>query len=63
MSTDNSQKMYVLAGANGDKTGLGIALKVMGGDNVNILGKSFWLEGILAKDNTMTPYSVQVIKL
>jgi len=37
-----SAKMYRLNGANGDKTGLGITLKVMAGDNVAIWGKSFW---------------------
>lgn len=34
--------MYKLNGATGDKTGLGITLKVMAGDAVNIYGKSFW---------------------
>lgn len=32
----NSNKLYRLNGANGDKTGLGITLKVMAGDEVNI---------------------------
>jgi RHS repeat-associated protein len=39
---DNSAKMYKLNGATGDKTGLGITLKVMAGDIINILGKSYW---------------------
>lgn len=34
--------MYRLNGATGDKTGLGITLKVMTGDAVNIFAKSFW---------------------
>ena len=40
--TATSQKMYRLNGATGDKTGLGITLRVMSGDNVNIFGKSLW---------------------
>ena len=39
--TATSQKMYELSGS-GDKTGLAITLRVMAGDNINILGKSFW---------------------
>ena len=39
--TDNSQKLYRLHG-NGTKMGLGITLKVMAGDEVNIYGKSYW---------------------
>ncbi len=41
-TTDTSRVVYRLNGATGDKTGLGITLKVMAGDAVNILGKSFW---------------------
>jgi len=41
-TTATSAKMYKLNGATGDKTGLGITLKVMAGDNVDIRGKSFW---------------------
>jgi RHS repeat-associated protein len=37
-----SAKLYKLNGYSGDKTGLGITLKVMSGDTVNILGKSYW---------------------
>jgi RHS repeat-associated protein len=40
--TATSNKMYKLNGATGDKTGLGITLKVMSGDNVAIYGRSFW---------------------
>ena len=43
INTDaNSNKMYRLNAATGDKIGLGIAVKVMTGDNITILGKSFW---------------------
>jgi RHS repeat-associated protein len=38
----NSQKMYKLNGAAGVRTGLGITLKVMAGDEVGIYGKSIW---------------------
>ncbi|MEK7199795.1 MAG: hypothetical protein AAB212_07745, partial [Bacteroidota bacterium] len=41
-TTATSAKMYKLNGSTGDKTGLGITLRVMTGDTVNILGKSFW---------------------
>jgi RHS repeat-associated protein len=34
--------MYKLNGASGDKTGLGITMKVMSGDNIAIYGRSFW---------------------
>ncbi|SJZ85874.1 DUF6443 domain-containing protein [Sediminibacterium ginsengisoli] len=40
--TANSLKMYKLNGHSGDKSGLGITVKVMSGDNVMIYGKSFW---------------------
>jgi RHS repeat-associated protein len=41
-TTATSTKMYRLNAATGDKTGLGITIKVMAGDVVNMLGKSFW---------------------
>jgi RHS repeat-associated protein len=37
-----SQKLYKLNGSTGSKTGLGITLKVMAGDEVFIYGKSFY---------------------
>ena len=37
-----SSVVYKLNGASGDKTGLGITLKVMAGDAVDIYAKSFW---------------------
>ncbi len=40
----NSSRLYKLnatSGANNDKMGLGIVLKVMAGDNVKIFGKSY----------------------
>ncbi|HWR32612.1 MAG TPA: helix-turn-helix domain-containing protein, partial [Chitinophagaceae bacterium] len=39
----NSQKLYKL-NSNTNKTGLGIALKVMAGDKLDILGKSYYFE-------------------
>jgi len=41
-TASTSTKMYKLSGTGGDKTGLGITLKVMSGDVVNIWAKSFW---------------------
>ncbi|NNV55076.1 hypothetical protein GD597_06375 [Panacibacter sp. KCS-6] len=38
----NSKKLYKLNGAIGLKTGLGITLKVMSGDQVKIMGKSYY---------------------
>jgi len=37
-----SQKMYVLNAANNNRTGLSRVLKVMAGDNINILAKSYY---------------------
>ncbi len=41
-TTSVSNKLYKLNGATGDNTGLGITLKVMVGDVVNVWGKSYW---------------------
>jgi RHS repeat-associated protein len=41
-TTATSASVYKLNGSTGDKTGLGITLKVMAGDVVNIYGKSVW---------------------
>ncbi len=46
-----SNKLYKLNGASGDKTGLGITLKVMAGDVVNIWGKSYWHSNGVAPNN------------
>ncbi|AEV99381.1 hypothetical protein A4D02_34265 [Niastella koreensis] len=40
---DNSQKLYKL-NATTNKTGLGITLKVMVGDQIDIMGKSYWFK-------------------
>jgi RHS repeat-associated protein len=40
-----SAVVYHLNGATGDKSGLGITLKVMAGDQVSIYAKSFWHNG------------------
>ena len=42
-TTDNSQKVYRMNG-NENKTGLGITLKVMAGDKVDIFGKSYYFQ-------------------
>lgn len=46
-----STKMYKLNGANGVKTGLGITLKVMAGDTVNVFGRSFWKDASWSNSN------------
>lgn len=40
--TAASTKLYKLNGATGDRFGMGIALKVMAGDVINIFGRSVW---------------------
>jgi RHS repeat-associated protein len=40
-TTANSEKLYQL-NATANKTGLGITLKVMAGDQINVFGKSYW---------------------
>lgn len=50
-TTANSQKMYKLNGSTPVKTGLGITLKVMAGDVVNIFGKSYWFDNATSIDN------------
>ncbi|MDN3657817.1 DUF6443 domain-containing protein [Ferruginibacter paludis] len=42
-TTTNSQLIYQ-TNANTNKTGLGITLKVMAGDTLNIFGKSYWFQ-------------------
>lgn len=50
-TTAASQKMYQLNGAT-NNNGLGITLKVMAGDVVNIFGKSYWFDnGTQANNN------------
>jgi len=53
--TATSLKMYKLNGgtvSQDDKTGLGITLKVMAGDVVNIFGKSYYFQQNPATDNS-----------
>ncbi|MBS1755984.1 MAG: hypothetical protein JSU03_01770, partial [Bacteroidetes bacterium] len=42
-SSDNSQKLYKLNNSNG-KMGLGITLKVMAGDKIDVFGKSYYFQ-------------------
>jgi len=49
--TDLSDKLYKINGNDAKKTGLDITLKVMSGDKINILGKSYYFT------NTATPTS------
>jgi RHS repeat-associated protein len=44
--------LYKLNGATGDRFGMGIALKVMVGDAVNIYGNSVWHDGGQTTDNS-----------
>jgi|GEM_PF-5972395 len=53
-TTATSTQVYKLNGANGSKTGLGITLKVMPGDVVDIRGKSFWHSNNVNADNSNT---------
>jgi RHS repeat-associated protein len=49
-----SARMYKLNGATGDKTGLGMALKVMTGDQVNIWARSYYHTNGANPNNTYT---------
>jgi RHS repeat-associated protein len=60
-NTANSVKMYQLL-STGDKTGLGITLKVMAGDNVNIYAKSFY-KGQAAYTSTTSTLSTFLTQL
>gem|GEM_PF-3558583 len=53
-TTATSTQVYKLNGFNGSKTGLGITLKVMPGDVVDIRGKSFWHSNGVNPTNTYT---------
>ena len=56
----NSQKLYKLQAAetaNGGVTGLGITLKVMAGDKINIFGKSYYFQQNTAGTNYAVPLS------
>jgi RHS repeat-associated protein len=58
--TANSQKMYKLKASGGvGATGLGMALKVMSGDRIDIFGKTYY-----ADDNTNNPnYNIPVLDI
>ncbi|OQP40022.1 hypothetical protein A4H97_17550 [Niastella yeongjuensis] len=61
-ATANSQKMYMLkanAASGAGATGLGMALKVMSGDRIDIWGKTYY-----AADNTNNPdYNIPVLDI
>jgi RHS repeat-associated protein len=42
--TDNSDKLYRMNSSNTAKTGLGLTLKVMSGDKINIFGQSYYTQ-------------------
>jgi RHS repeat-associated protein len=50
--TATSSKLYKLNGATGDRFGMGIALKVMAGDNISIFAKSVWHNNGAGTNNT-----------
>lgn len=57
----NSQKVYKLQGSatTGEgATGLGITLKVMGGDKIDIFGKSYWID-----QGTPSNYSIPTLNI
>ncbi len=54
--TATSTELYKLNGASGDRYGLGIALKVMAGDQISIFGKSVWHSNVTT-DNLSYPLS------
>lgn len=56
-TTANSQKMYKLAASpttNGGVTGLGITLKVMSGDRIDIFGKSYYFDNNAGSNYNVT---------
>jgi RHS repeat-associated protein len=53
-SSANSAKLYKLNG-NGMKTGLGVTLKVMAGDKINIFGKSYYKDMNTGQQNYPVP--------
>lgn len=58
IATSNSQKLYMLAATGGvGATGLGITVKVMSGDRIDILGKSYWFQNNTSQDNYPVPVS------
>jgi RHS repeat-associated protein len=57
-ATANSQKLYKLkatAVANGGVTGLGITLKVMSGDRIDVFGKSYYFQNNTGGANNVIP--------
>ncbi len=60
-TTDNSQYVYKL-NSNENKTGLGITLKVMAGDKLDILGKSYYYQNNPNPGSNNTP-NIAIIDL
>jgi RHS repeat-associated protein len=55
---NNSQKLYrLIADGTGGQTGLGIVLKVMSGDKIDILGKSYFYDNNTGLQNYQIPVS------
>jgi len=53
--TDLSDKLYKINGNDTKKTGLDITLKVMSGDKINILGKSYYFTNTVAPTSPNLP--------
>jgi hypothetical protein len=55
-ATDTSAKVYKLeASSNGGVTGLGMSVKVMAGDRIDIFAKSYWAEANSGSSNYAVP--------
>jgi RHS repeat-associated protein len=55
-ATANSEKVYKLqASSNGGVTGLGMSVKVMAGDRIDIFAKSYWAEANSGSSNYAVP--------
>lgn len=53
-TTDLSQRLYVLNGST-NKTGLGLTLKVMAGDRLDVFGKSYYYQNNVSGSNNSIP--------
>jgi RHS repeat-associated protein len=62
-TTANSKKLYKLNGKNGSQAGLGITLRVMAGDVINIFGKSFYHLNTNQTPNNVYPLSNALLSL
>ncbi|TXJ29020.1 MAG: hypothetical protein E6Q24_04910 [Chitinophagaceae bacterium] len=59
--SSNSQKLYKLKGDE-NKMGLGITLRVMAGDKLNIMGKSYWYEDTQGAGPNVAPTVLSLLE-